>query len=86
MADVWLMYDLINEKDDNDESKNNDGCAASARRTGMTEVGISLSGIAVALLFAAWSSHRARCERRDVVCLTLLGTVLGLPGAVLLAL
>lgn len=52
----------------------------------MTEVGISLSGIAVALLFAAWSSHRARCERRDVVCLTLLGTVLGLPGAVLLAL
>ncbi|WP_338682055.1 hypothetical protein OPV09_13190 [Janthinobacterium sp. TB1-E2] len=52
----------------------------------MTEVGISLSGVAVALLFAAWSSHRTRCERRDVVCLTVLGTVLGLPGAVLLAL
>ena len=52
----------------------------------MTEVGISLSGVAVALLFAAWSSHRTRCERRDVMLLTILGTVLGLPGAALLAL
>ena len=52
----------------------------------MTEVGISLSGVAGALLFAAWSSHRTRCERRDVMLLTILGTVLGLPGAVLLAL
>ncbi len=52
----------------------------------MTEVGISLSGVAVALLFAAWSSNRARCERRDVVLLTMLGTALGLPGAALLAL
>ncbi|WP_193316761.1 hypothetical protein [Janthinobacterium rivuli] len=52
----------------------------------MMEVGISLGGVAVALLFAAWSSHRARCERRDVVLLTMLGTALGLPGAVLLAL
>lgn len=52
----------------------------------MTEVGISLSGVAVALLFAAWSSRRSRCERRDVVLLTMLGTALGLPGAALLAL
>ncbi|MGK5070970.1 hypothetical protein D3C81_1913000 [compost metagenome] len=52
----------------------------------MTEVGIALSGVAVALLFAAWSSHRTRCERRDVMLLTILGTTLGLPGAVLLAL
>jgi hypothetical protein len=44
----------------------------------MTEVGIALSGVAVALLFA--------CERRDVVLLTILGTVLGLPGGALLAL
>ncbi|MGK5022327.1 hypothetical protein [Janthinobacterium lividum] len=52
----------------------------------MTEVGIALSGVAVALLFAAWGSQRARCERRDVMLLTILGTVLGLPGAALLAL
>ncbi|WP_425251674.1 hypothetical protein ACPJXG_16120 [Janthinobacterium sp. NFX145] len=52
----------------------------------MTEVGIALSGVAVALLFAAWSSHRTRCERRDVMLLTILGTTLGLPGAALLAL
>lgn len=52
----------------------------------MTEVGISLSCVAAALLFAAWSSYRTRCERRDVVLLTVLGTALGLPGAALLAL
>jgi hypothetical protein len=52
----------------------------------MTEVGIALSGVAVALLFAAWSSHRSHCERRDVVLLTILGMALGLPGAALLAL
>ena len=71
---------------DDDARRVDDSGASRAGRDGMTEVGISLSGVAAALLFAAWSSHRARCERRDVVCLTILGTVLGLPGAVLLAL
>jgi hypothetical protein len=52
----------------------------------MMEFGIMLSGIAGALLFAAWSSHRARCERRDVVCLTIVAGVMAVPGAALLAL
>ena len=51
----------------------------------MTEVGISLSCVAVALLFAAGVRTRPLRAAR-FVCLTILGTVLGLPWWVLLAL
>lgn len=52
----------------------------------MTQFGILLSGIAAALLFAAWSTHRARGERRDTVLLGVVAGALAVPGAAMLAL
>lgn len=52
----------------------------------MVPLGVSLFGIGLALLFAAWSAKRARCERRDVVCLGIAAGAMALPGAALLAL
>lgn len=52
----------------------------------MSPTGILLIGIAAALGFAAWSAWRARCEKRDVVCLGVVAGVLAVPGAAILAL
>lgn len=52
----------------------------------MSPTGILLVGTAAALAFAAWSAWRARCEKRDVVCLGVVAGILAVPGAAILAL
>ena len=52
----------------------------------MMHLGNLLVGVAVALLFAAWSTNRARGERRDVVLLCVAAGVLAVPAAAILVL